>query len=101
MVVPWPSMEVFEQLFPGLSQLGGSSNPSPASLRQLFQSAAAAISRVQSEWLLPGLTWLLSPLKGSAVVNEVTEDGTWLNPGFPLMGEVPTAGDKCLYAARS
>lgn len=53
-VAPWPGMELYEQLFPGLSQLGGSSNPSPASLRQLLQSAAAAISRVQSEWLLPG-----------------------------------------------
>lgn len=52
---------VYEQLFPGLRQLGGSSNHSPASLRQLLQSSAAATSRVQSEWLLPELTWLLSP----------------------------------------
>lgn len=61
MVAPWPSMRLDEQLFPGLSQPRGSSSPSPASLRQLLRSAAAAISRVQSKWLLPGLTWLLSP----------------------------------------
>lgn len=60
-VAPWPSMGVYEQLFPELSQLGGSSNPSPASFSQLLQSAAAAISRVQSERLLLGLTWLLPP----------------------------------------
>lgn len=58
-VAPWPRMGVYEQFFLWLSQLGGSSNPSAAFLRQLLESAAAAISRVQSERLLPGLTWLL------------------------------------------
>lgn len=61
MVAPWPSSGVYQQLLPRLSQLGGSSSPSAASLGQLLQSAAAAISRVQSERLLPGLTWLLTP----------------------------------------
>lgn len=60
-----PVWRLYDLLFPGLSQLGGSSSPSPASIRQLLQTADAAISRVQSERLLPRLTSVLSsPQRG-------------------------------------
>ena len=50
---------VYDLLFPGLSQQGGSSSPSPASIRWLLQAAGAAISRVQSERVLSRLAWVL------------------------------------------
>lgn len=52
---------LYNLLFPGLWQLGASSSPSPAFIRQLLQDAA--ISRVQGEYLVPRLTWVLSSLQ--------------------------------------